>query len=264
VNPAGSLSALLNVAWVVVTLLQIILLLRLWQQELLAVYRWFGVYLAVSVAQAIVLSQIETGTDTYAFVYLPFAAVMAVLALLVILEVYSLVLRQYIGIGSVGRWAIGGALAIAVTVSAVSVRADLSNSGDLYPILFYTSVILRAVYSALLLFMVGITLFVVWFPIPLPYNTILHTMLFAVRFCGSTLVFLARNFLGASPETVNALSTGDMFVHSLCLIGWILFLRREGEQRTAVFGHRWRPEETAKLVGQLDAINNTLLRTARK
>ena len=56
VNPAELLSALVNVVWMVATFLQVILLLRLWQQGLLGVYRWFGVYLAVSVAQALVSS----------------------------------------------------------------------------------------------------------------------------------------------------------------------------------------------------------------
>jgi hypothetical protein len=65
-------------------------------------------------------------------------------------------------------------------------------------------------------------------------------------------------------ETLYLMSTFYMGLYALCVIAWILFLTKKGEERMVVFGHRWRPGETDRLVSQLDTLNATILRTARR
>ncbi len=250
--------------WVVSVLLQAALLLRLWRSGLLWRYRWFASFLALHLVEAGVLSQIDRLTNTYAYAFFGFAVVFSILLVLVILELFGMIFQEYSGIGTVGRWLLGGGLAVATVVSVLSLSPDLANTGDTYPLLLYFSVFERAVYSALLLFVVFIALFLVWFPVPLSRNTVVHTILFGFAFCTRALLHLVRNVFGYERGLVHFLSALDLGVFVICLTGWIFFLKESGEQKTVVVGHRWRPEESERLSGQLDAINHSLLRAARK
>ncbi len=248
--------------WVFVSLAQIILLLKLWKLALAKTYRFFALYLLVQLGQAAVLAFVEYGTDRYFQIFLGFAVAAALCAVLAILEIYSLVLRNFVGIGTVGRWAVTSGLAVSLLMAVVSLYPDLGNPEDPYPILLFFNVFQRAVYSALLLFLLFITAFLVWFPVPLSRNIIVHTLVFACLFSSQAVLLLVRNVAGV--ELVRLLSTLSLAIESLCLLAWILFLTRAGESRKAILGHRWHPEESERLIEQLNAINATLLRSTRK
>jgi len=151
---------------------------------------------------------------------------------------------------------------ISFLLAALSLYPDLSNTTARFPVLLAFHAFERAFSSALLLFMVCLTGFVVWFPVPLSRNTVLHTIVFAVSFCANSALFLIRNLFGEEP--LQLLSTTYLAVHCLCLAAWIVFLVPAGETKPVVFGHRWSLAESDKLVGQLDAINHSLARMARR
>ncbi len=53
-------------------------------------------------------------------------------------------------------------------------------------------------------------------------------------------------------------------ITNVCLVIWILFFSRKGEEVEAMVRHSWSPEDGEKLVRQLDAINAALLRSSAK
>jgi hypothetical protein len=248
--------------WAAVYAAQIILLLRLRQQELHRRYPFFCLYLAASVAEASVLLLVPRGTDAYAIAYMAFVPLIGLCTVLATLEVYDLVLRDFPGIRTLGRWAVLGGLLAALAVAGLTLAPDLSNPAEAYPVMRSFHVFQRALYSALLLFVLFISAFLIWFPIPLSRNTVLHTIVFTANFAGKSIALLIRNVGGAEFRLLS--STLILAIAAACLAAWTLFLTRQGEQQTVVFGHRWKPEDSDRLVEQLDSLNTILLRSARR
>ena len=248
--------------WFFVYAAQIVLLLRLAQQGLHRRYRFFALYILAHVAEVSALLVLTPGTDAYALTYVAFVPVIGLCAVLAVLEVYDLVLRDYVGIRTLGRGAVAGGLALALIVAAVTLAPDLANPNEPYLRLLYVHVFQRALYSALLLFVLFISAFLLWFPLPLTRNAVLHTIVFSLNFAGASLSLLLRNVGGAEFRLLS--STISLAIAAACLLAWIVFLTREGELGTVVSGHRWHPGEANRLVEQLDSINSSLLRSARK
>jgi hypothetical protein len=85
---------------------------------------------------------------------------------------------------------------------------------------------------------------------------------YSIYFLSMTMGLLWRNVTGyAVNNTVNLVL---LAVSVSCLLVWILFLNRQGEQTTVVLRQHWRPEQEEQLVERLSAINATLLRSARR
>lgn len=249
--------------WIAVEVCCLALLVRLWRTGLIRTYRYFGMFAAVHAAQTAVLFFIPPHTDVYAWVYLGFSPVVGVFAILAALELYGLVLSQYPGIGSLGRWVVLGGMIVAFTLSSLSLYLDLAKIPDISPILLYLAAAERGLNSALLLFLFLVTVFLVWFPVPLSRNTVVHSIVMAVFFATPALLLLFRNTVDSSRETMTILNLVQLSSGLLCLIVWLLFLTPAGENVTVVFGHRWRPGESERLVRQLDELNEALLSSAR-
>jgi len=248
--------------WLVVYVAQIVLLARLVEQGLLRRYRFFALYLGVQILEASLLLGIPGDTTAYGVVYAAFVPIIGVCATLAVLELHDLVLRGYPGIRSLARWAITASLGVALGIAALTLSPDLSNPNEAYPLMRSFHVFQRVLYSALFLFVLFATGFLLWFPLPLNRNTVLHTLVFLVSFAGRSVTLLLRNVGG--PDLRELASTINLGVAGMCLLVWILFLTRAGEQRMVISGHRWRPSEADRLGEQLESINATLLRTARK
>jgi hypothetical protein len=231
--------------------------LSLWKS-----YRSFTFFLLANVAQSTALLAFRPDTNVYAAIFFVFIPILGVAALLAVQELYAVVLRQYRGIGTLSRWAVSAGLVISFATAALSVYPEVVRPGEAYPVLLAFSVFERALSSALLFFIVLITGFLFMFPVPLSRNAVLHTFAFAVLFASRSVLLLIRNAYGA--ETARLLSTVNLAVECLCFAVWIVFLTRPGEEKTVVFGERWRGPDGAKLVGELEQINAALLRTARK
>jgi hypothetical protein len=53
-------------------------------------------------------------------------------------------------------------------------------------------------------------------------------------------------------------------METACLLVWLVYLDRRGEQRKIRPGHSWRRADQERLIGQLEAINAALVRSARR
>jgi hypothetical protein len=248
--------------WISSIVLSVVLIFRMVRNSLHRLYLWFFLYLCAGVVQSLVHLPLDPNSNAYAWAWMLSQPVIWLLYILVVLELYSLVLRKHPGIATLGRWALMGALGVAIVISLVSLLPDLSNQAERYPVLLYFMVIERGLISSLVVFLLLIIAFFLWYPIPLSRNVTLHVGVYAVYFLSSTMALFVRNVTGH--ELTPAVSTAMIAVANICLLVWILFLNRQGETQTVVLGHQWRPKDEEQLVRQLDAINSALLKAARK
>jgi hypothetical protein len=239
-----------------------LLLLKLWRAGLMRTYPFFSSYLAYSVARGAALHAFKYGTNGYAWAWFISEPLFWLAYILVVLELYSLVLRNYPGIASLGRWVLTGGLFASIVISGLSLQADLSNPSERFPVILYFSVIERGVIFSLVVFLLVITGFLVSYPVPLSRNVIVHSMVCALYFLSVTMGLLVRNVTGH--QVMAGVNLVLSAVGLACLVAWIVALSPAGEGRTIVLRRIWRPEQQQRLMDQLSAINSTLLRTARR
>lgn len=235
---------------------------RLRQLGLQSVYRCFFIYLIFAAARSILLFILPFGlsSTTYGIIYLVTAPVLWIFYVLVVLELYSLVLRNYAGIYSLGRWALYGALFFSIAISILTLIPSWGNESS--RLLFWCYTVERGVVFSLVIFLLLILLFLSSYPVALNRNILVHCLVYTVYFLGISMVELIRNVVGH--EVVRQLNYGVLATTVGCYLGWIFLLTRAGENRPAMLRHNWTPGDEQRLVDQLNNINATLLRTARK
>ena len=118
------------------------------------------------------------------------------------------------------------------------------------------AVILRAITSALSVFMIFIAAFLVWMPVPLPPNTIRHSFLFFFYFFVTTGIYYVLNTSAARFVDIANLATGALTL--VALISWYFLVQPEGEAIPAVSA---APRASSSdLLDRLEALNRTLSR----
>jgi hypothetical protein len=118
----------------------------------------------------------------------------------------------------------------------------------------------RVFCTVALLVLVSILGFLFWFPVEVPRNLIVFNTGFVVYFAAKTVLSLARSF--ASNENLRLISNLIMFISGACFAYWAIFITRQGEAVPVRIGHTWHRREQERLIGQLEAMNAALLRTA--
>jgi hypothetical protein len=248
--------------WLTSIFLTLTLVVRLWREGLHRIYLCFFVYLLASLAQSLLVLPLEPNSKPYAVLYFATQPLIWLLFILIVLELYSLVLRNHPGIATVGRWTLSVALGFSIVISLVTLLPDVQKATGPGAVLICYTVIERGVLSSLVVFLLVITGFLLWYPLPLSRNVILHVLVYCCYFLSSTTALFVRNITGlALTRTVSTVLIG---IANACLAVWIVFLSRAGERKTVVVGHQWSTGEEDRLVQQLDSINAALLKVARK
>jgi hypothetical protein len=120
----------------------------------------------------------------------------------------------------------------------------------------------RVIFMAALLVLLLMLAFILWFPVRMPRNLAVFTVGFVVFFAAGTGLSLAHTYF---PHTdPHLLSWIEVFLHSSCFAYWLLFINRAGEEKPVRIGHSWGAAEQRRLAGQLEAMNEALLRAARR
>ncbi len=252
-----------------------VLYVRLRQQQLHHVYRVFTVFILFRFGHAIVLSALPpiwyalrhvprppfNSNDVYAYTWTLTQPLLWLLHILVVLELYSLVLQGYKGIASMGRWAVIGGLTVATVLSFVSFSTEMAHSTLQYSILRWMVITARGVDSSLVLFLLLITTFLVWFPVPLNRNVVVYSTVYAFYFTTGALAELAFNL--SNPAVRDAVNAALVVTNVLSVWTWIALLNRAGEAKKVVVRHAWAPQQEEVLLQQLAAINKTLMRSGR-
>ena len=248
--------------WLANGVLCVVLAVRLYAIHLVSVYRFFFISLLFTILRTIVTWRLDISSPLYLTVWQVAEPILWVLSTLVVLELCSLIFKEYRGIQVLGRRTIYASLAAAVAISLILLLPTWRNSKE--PMMAFQRFLMveRGVDSALVILLLLLLVFLAILPIPLSRNVVIHSVLYATFFlAGSLGIFLAGI---TKPEVRTVINACLLGLSSLCLIAWITLLSREGESKVAVMPKPLPAAYEQKLVEQLTSINETLLRASAK
>lgn len=234
----------------------------MFQMKLARTYSAFVAYLIFIAVRGGLTWPLDMKSQAYITIWKLTQPLVWVLYTLIVLELCSLIFKEYPGIQVLGRRAVYGSLAVSALVSLMILAPTWRNSGE--PMLSTPRFLMieRGIDSALVLLLLLLLVFLAILPIPLSRNVIIHSVLYAVFFTAGSMGIFIVNL--TSFEAGRVISTCLMGVSFLCLIAWITLLSREGEHKIAVFRKPLPASYEQRLVEQLSNINATLLRASAK
>lgn len=238
----------------------LLLLTNLFRSGLFGKYRYFGWYITLELTRLSVMSLLPLQTQIYAHVYFATQPIVWLFYVLVVLELFQLVLRNHAGIASLGRRALTWSLAGSALVSGLTLLVDLQTGSSEHALLYNFMLLERLVMTSLLLLLLCLTVFLGIFPVPLTRNIRVHTAVFAVYFAVRTSLLWIRTIYGVEQAQILNLAGATLAIG--CLLAWTTLLGSSGE--TVPVRVKLKSEAEERLLAQLDAINETLLRSARK
>ena len=239
-----------------------LLAFRLYYLGLHRVYRGFFAYLIFQTVRSLILAPLDPRSGAYGNLYANTVPVLWVFYILVVIELYSLVLQNYRGIYTLGRWTLYVALAISLLICVVTIVPTWKKAPEPYRILYISTILDRGVSIGLVLFLFFIMLFLTRYPVPLSRNLIVHAIVYTVFFLSGSMAMLIRIVVGH--QSTRAVNIVLQLIGAACYVGWLFGLSRQGEKKIVVLRHDWNPADERRLIDQLDSLNATLLRTRGK
>jgi hypothetical protein len=237
------------------------LLLRLFLSRLFREYRFFTAYILFELLRLCASLAIPSNTSLYSEFFFATESISWIFYVLVLMEVFQHALRSHPGIASFSRRVLFGSMIVAAVMSVSTLLISYETPSK-FRILEQFLLIDRVILSSLLILIFLLTVFLRYFPVPLSRNSKVHATIFAAYFFFKTAVLLFRNLVG--PQMVQQANIALFTLATLCLLGWARSLTRDGETIADTSAHRADPETERKLLAQLDAINSTLLKSAKK
>ncbi|MGB9604483.1 MAG: hypothetical protein ACP5U2_05320 [Bryobacteraceae bacterium] len=235
--------------------------LYLWRSHLVQVRRAFAYYLCFHGLRGFALLTTPLNRTGYGYVYFATEPIVWLFYVLIVIELYTVALKDLKGIALLSRWVLSGLVGLAVLLSLISLPPDL-NSNHPFPIIQVTTAIGRAICTSLALFLLGITAFFLSYPIPLSRNTIVHSAICSVYFLTLAAAYFVHNVVGRESWAVVNLSL--VAITGLTLLAWIVLLKPEGERVMIEHRRPWSPETEQHLLDRLNALNTVLARSLRK
>jgi len=236
--------------------------LKLFRSGLYRRYRFFFVYLVSLVPYGICVLALDVKSGLYQKFWTVTAPLFWFLYLLVVFELCGLILEKHKGLYTLGRWAMYLGLAVAVTLSVLSLLPRITPAmPQRSRIMGYILATERGVDFSLGIFILLILFFLTRYPVPLTRNVVVHSVVFSLFFLSNTLGLLLRSVFGlhVSPE-INLFLMG---ISSACVVAWLVLLNAKGEKVQVTTRQFGRGDE-ARILLQLDSLNDTLLRASRK
>lgn len=243
--------------WLLNITASLILAARLWTTGLRSIYRFLFAIAMWNVLGAGLLFA-RFNSTWYVFSFFLFEFIGLLLSLLIILELYSVVLRDYPALAQAARrftkWAMG--IAVALSLAFRFIEIPPKSVLDVFYLFD------RAVVTSLLFFALSLAAFLVYFPVPLHRNAFVYGFGYAVWYSAKASLLLLRN-AGEGPG-IRALSAMALAVETGCILYWALALRPTGEAGRITVGHRWNRGDQEQMLVHLRSVNAALSRTVRK
>ena len=247
------------------SLLGIAALVRLYCTGLHRHFRILFWFLTFNVLQSLVLLATDwfpRPRSAYAWTWVLSEPFMWLFYVLLGLNVYSLVLQDYKGLQTVGRWIFLTAVPLSIGASALTVLPAWNKPhGNAF--LFYYTTIDRGVMFSLVIFILVTLLLLSLYPIKLSRNIVMHAVVCTIFLISASMGYFIRNAGKDSPSLYHAVDFAHQVITVLCWSAWLLLLSPKGEE-TGMILHKWTPEQEERLVSQLTAINSSLMRATRK
>ena len=236
--------------------LLVVLIVRLWSAGLQRIYPFFFGYLLADLLRTLVVFVVPYKDPQYPYVWAVCEGISTCFYALIVGELYRLILSDLPGIASIARRYITLTVAIATAGSLL-----LLNLGVRPRNYFSTFLVIeRAIVFSLVIFILLVSAFLAYYPIPLNRNVVIYSIGYAVYFLTKATALFIRTLGYHVSHQISAIL---LALSSACLLFWALTLNRQGELRTLVIGHQWNREDEVLLLSKLKAINANLLE-ARK
>lgn len=235
---------------------------RLYRLRIHRRYRVFFGYLLYRTARSVVLLSIPTGSPTYFWIWLGTQPILWLFYVLLVFELYRLVLENYKGIYTVGRWAMYAAMPIATAISAAALVPSRGKSFPGSSLMMYVAIVERGVVFSMVIFILLIVAFLACYPVKLPRNIAVHTIIYSTFFLSETLLLLVWALTGHRSPAI-----GNLIMVALgagCAGAWLAFLQPEDQSRVVVSRVIWRHDDEEALLHQLNTLQSTLMRVAKK
>jgi hypothetical protein len=246
------------------TIIQIVsyllVLTKLFRSGLWSKYRYFSWYIAFESLRIPVMLAVPYRSKLYGNVFFATQPISWLFFILVVLELFQLVLRNHAGIASLGRKALTLSLVLSTVISGATLLIELQEIRPESAFLLNFILLDRLVMSSLLVLLLCLVAFLAYFPVPLVRNIRVHAAVFAAYFAVRTSVLFVLTLFGM--DTVVIINIVGQLLAIFCLLTWTFLLTHAGE--IAPVRQRPTSDQEARLLAQLDAINETLLRSARK
>jgi|SRR5579871_75854 len=183
------------------------------------------------------------------------------LSVLLVLELYSLILEKHKGLATLGRWFQYAGLILSVGISALALLPKIhSAQTQRSVVLGYYYAIERGMDVSMLAFLLFILLWLTRYPVPMSRNVLIHSAVYSVFFLSGTLGTLMQVFFGA--RLSQGLSIAAMALYAGCMLAWFFGLSTKGEEIRMSLP-KFGPEQEERILHQLDALNQTLLKVSR-
>lgn len=172
-----------------------------------------------------------------------------------VIEVFQKLFARFPGIARFAKRAVVVSIVIAFVFSLASIGGDLSQGWTGHSLISRYSVILRAISSAIILYLILISLFLLWMPIPLSANVFRHSVLFFVYF----FVTSGIHYLLNTDRTYDV-KLANFILNSLTLLAlgsWYVLLQPQGELVPTSTGPL---TSSSQMLNRLESINRSLSR----
>jgi hypothetical protein len=218
-------------------------------------------YLLVIAVRATLLSALDNNTSpAYLWIYLVASPIVCCAAAFSVREMFTLIFRNYPGLRTAGSWALYAALALALTVCAVSFRAPWPGESPNTRLLFYELTFERSITFGMAAIIAILMIFLSRFPLHLERNIYVASGFFSAMFLAQTAVKVIDV---ASPHLIARYADyPEVIFTALCFLGWGIMLRSaEGAAPARPVVNK--PRET-ELLQQLESLNSILSRSVRR
>jgi len=223
------------------------------------VFFWYLIFRVLNMAWSLFL---PLNSNIYFYSWVFSEPVVLMFYIWVVWELCGLVLERHRGLSSLGRWAMYFGTCISVILSILSLIPKIRNAPpQVSRIIGYYYAMDRGVTFCLALFLLLMMFLLSRYPVRLSRNVILHVSLYTVFFLSNTLSVILGGVFGLHLYT--QIDTGLLVVSAACSLCWLFFLNRKGEEIRMTIPH-FGPEHEERLLLQLDSLNSTLLKVARK
>ena len=220
-------------------------------------YRFLFAYLVFLVPYNIYPVAVDLKSKTYFWVWVITEPITWAFEICVVRELCGLVLEQYRGLCTIGRWVMYIGVAVSAAVSLVSLLLRIPSSlPQRSRLLYYWYAGDRGVHLALALFLLLMILAASRYPVPLCRNVVLNATMFTLLFFGTTLASLLRALFDL--RVADFVNLGLTMASTASLAIWFFFLTPAGEKSEVELA-RFRPDHEQRILQRLDEFNRFVL-----
>jgi hypothetical protein len=235
--------------------------LKLLKTRLYLRYRVFLAYLvfhALCLSLALVL---DPSSRAY-FLLWVFSQLSWLFYIGMVFELYRLILERHKGLYTLGRWAMYAGIVVSVTISALALLPRITpQMAQVSKFMGYAVAGERGVDFSLAIFLLLMMFLLTWYTVPLSRNVVSHAVIYTVFFLSSEMGLILKSVFGF--RNIGMLNNGLMAMSAACTLAWFFLLSRNGEEARVKLP--WiDPEQERRILYQLDSLNATLLKAARK